>query len=364
MAEQLKERFFTQQSINQMADAIGEYYPPFNKEKFLELIYDPTWKQLELKEKMYHTTKCLHQTLPENYGEAIAVLENAAPDVKGFEAMTLPDFVEQYGLDEDWEVSLHALRVFTRYSSSEFAIRPFLLRDPVRTVEFLLSCAKDQYHGVRRLASEGSRPRLPWAMALPEFKQDPAPIIPLLEQLKDDPSEIVRRSVANNLNDISKDNPEIALGICEEWYGAGKERDKIVKHACRTLLKAGNKRAMVLFGYCDPTHLKVENLKTQEESIKIGDHQFFLFDLLIPGNEKENNVRLEYAVYYMKANGKHSKKVFKITENKYPPGTHSFKRKQSFKNFSTRKHYAGEHQVGIIINGEEKAKISFNLSEA
>jgi hypothetical protein len=199
-------------------------------------------------------------------------------------------------------------------------------------------------------------------MALPKFKKNPAPILPVLELLKDDPSEDVRRSVANNLNDISKDNPEVTLDICEKWQGQNKNVDAIIKHACRTMLKAGNKRAMILFGFGDPSHMKVDNFKTDKETIAIGQDIRFSFDLMINENKK-CKVRLEYAVYYMKANGKLSKKVFKITENTYKPGKHSFSRKQTFADMSTRKHYPGEHRISIIINGEEKAKISFQLKQ-
>ncbi|MCP4152744.1 MAG: hypothetical protein GY757_33735 [bacterium] len=220
--------------------------------------------------------------------------------------------------------------------------------------------AADKNPKLRRLASECRRPRVPWAMALPKFKKDPAPILPILETLKDDPSEDVRRSVANNINDISKDNPEVALELCEKWTGHSQETDGLIKHACRTMLKAGNKRAMVLFGYCDPAGIKVENLTLDKDKIQLGEALNFFFDITIsaPGKSK---VRLEYTVYFMKANGKLSGKVFKITENDYQQGTHSFKKKHAFVKMSTRKYYTGEHQVSIIINGEEKAKTTLQL---
>lgn len=361
MAEQLKKMFFTRESIGQLAGLLQKAYPEFDADTFQSSIYDDTWDNLELKEKMRHTTLCLGKTLPQSYPEAIAILKKIAPEVKGFEAMTLPDFVEVYG-QEEFERSMDALGEFTRYSSAEFAIRPFLDNVPEKTMKYMEKWATHDEWLVRRLASEGCRPRLPWAMALAKFKKDPSPILPILETLKNDPSEDVRRSVANNLNDISKDNPDIALEIFEKWYGQKKEIDRIVKHACRTLLKAGNKRAMILFGYCDPANISIENLKLTDPSPAIGDKVVFTFDMNI-ADKKESSVRLEYAVDYLKANGKHSKKVFKITENMYQPGIHSFKRSQSFQNMSTRVHYPGQHRIAIIINGEEKAKISFDLRD-
>lgn len=359
MAEQLKTMFLTAESIDALAETILRFYPAFDKERFIGLVFDDQWENKELKQRMHHTAVCLHQTLPPAYPEALEILKEAAPHVKGFEAMALPDFVETYGQDQ-WDLSLPALGHFTRYSSSEFAIRPFLDKDPGKTMEYMMAWAQDENHMVRRLASEGCRPRLPWAMALPKFKKDPRPILPILEILKNDPSETVRRSVANNLNDISKDNPDLTLETCEKWQGQGDNTDRIIKHACRTLLKAGDKRAMVLFGYCNPAKITIANLTLDNPKPKMGDDVHFTFDMIID-EQKNSSVRLEYAVYFMKANGKLAKKVFKITENSYGPGTHSFKRKHWFKNMSTRKHYPGEHRVSVIINGEEKALVSLDL---
>ena len=247
MAERLKDIFFTNSSINKFGDIIKQYYPEFDKEKFLNLIFNDEWKSKELKEKMRHTTICLHKTLPENYKKALAILIEIAPFIKGFEAMSLPDYVEVYGM-ENWDLSLPSLTHFTKYSSSEFAIRPFLAKDPEKVMAYVSEWAEDKNEKVRRFASEGCRSRLPWAMALPKFKKDPSLIIPILEKLKNDDSEFVRRSVANNLNDISKDHPDLVLDISKKWYGKSEKTDRLIKHACRSMLKAGNKRALLLFG--------------------------------------------------------------------------------------------------------------------
>ncbi len=359
MAERLKDMFFTRDSINKFADAIKQHYPSLDKQRFLELMFDKSFESKELLDKMKHTTKCLHDTLPKSYREALEILIKAAPHVKGFEAMALPDYVATYGLNE-WDLSLPALGHFTQYYSSELAIRPFLAKNPEKGMVCMLAWAGDKNPKVRRLASEGCRPRLPWAMALPKFKKDPRPILPILEKLKNDVSEDVRRSVANNLNDISKDNPDLALEICEKWYGESEETDKIVKHACRTLLKAGNIRALAIFGYGDPSLVAVKNLRLDKQVLKIGDFLTFSFDFTVT---KKSRVRLEYAVFYVKAKGQLSKKVFKITEKDYAAGSYSITRKQSFQEQTTRKHYPGTHQISIVVNGEEKAKASFDLKK-
>jgi 3-methyladenine DNA glycosylase AlkC len=359
MAERLKDMFFTEDSINKFADSIEQQYADFDKKRFLKRMFDESFATKELLDKMRHTTECLHETLPESYVMALDILKKAAPHVKGFEAMALPDFVATYGLDE-WDVSMAALGHFTKYYSSELAIRPFLDKDPERGMARMLAWADDNNPKVRRLASEGCRPRLPWAMALPKFKKDPSLILPILEKLKEDSSEDVRRSVANNLNDISKDNPDLALEICERWRGQSEDVDKIVKHACRTLLKAGNKRALAIFGYGDPALIKVKNLSLDKKILIIGDYLTFSFDIHVA---EKSMVRLEYAVYFVKATGKMSKKVFKITEKEYEAGAYSLKRKQTFQEQTTRKHYPGTHEISIVANGEEKAKTAFELKK-
>jgi 3-methyladenine DNA glycosylase AlkC len=361
MPERLKELFFNNESINTFADTIKRFYSQFDKKRFVDLVFDNDWGKRELKEKMRHTTLCLHETLPKPFNEALEILKKAAPYIKGFEAMTLPDYIEVYGID-DWELSLPALGHFTKYASSEFAVRPFLHQDPERVMELMNAWAEDKNAKVRRLASEGCRPRLPWAMALPKFKKDPGLILPILEKLKNDESETVRRSVANNLNDISKDHPQLVLDICEKWYGKNKHTDAVIKHACRTMLKAGDKRALMLFGYGNPASIQLSQLKLDKKELFIGDDLHASFELTIKEN-KACKVRLEYGVYFMKANGKWSRKVFKIAENTYKPGKHTFSRKHSFMDMSTRQHYPGTHQISIIVNGEELGKTSFELKK-
>jgi len=360
MAELLKDRFMTDESLNEFSSIITKYFPEFNTSTFLADVQDENWKGLELKEKMRHITKCLHKQLPDSYAKAVEVLKKAAYEVKGFESMCLPDYVELYGLEE-WDVSLPAMHHFTQFSSSEFAIRPYLIKDIEKTMEFMSSCANDDKKNVRRFASEGCRPRLPWAMAVHALKKDPSLILLVLEKLKDDESEFVRRSVANNLNDISKDHPDIVLKIAEEWLGYSENRDKLVKHALRTLLKAGNSKAMILFGFGDPVNLDIEKFTLGQDSIKIDEESRFNFDLVV--KESDVKVRLEYAVYYQKARGKISKKVFKIGEKKYKEGICAINRKYGFVNQSTRKIYPGKHEIGIVVNGVEKAKASIEVVE-
>lgn len=361
MAERLKDRFFSEKFIVNLGKAILKVNPDFDQSAFIGLIYNEGWEDRELKQKMNHTSKSLAATLPKDYPEALRILCEVAPNFQGFDAMVFPDFVENYGL-EDWDISLQALAKFTKLCSSEFAIRPFLAKDPERGMDQMLKWAKEKNPHLRRLASEGCRPRLPWAMALSTFKKDPGPIIPIMETLKDDPSEYVRMSVANNLNDISKDHPDLVLDTCEQWYGQSKNTDWIVKRACRTLLKAGNTRALLLFGFGDPGPVLIKGPDFDKQSLPIGDDLRFTFTMSLEQRESYR-IRLEYRVYFTKANGKLAGKVFQIREAIFKPGSHTISRKHSFKDLSTRKHYPGEHQISIIVNGEEKVKGHFMLLE-
>ncbi|MDJ0838509.1 MAG: DNA alkylation repair protein [Acidobacteriota bacterium] len=358
MAEPLK-NVYSSAFIDRLAGAVATVWRPFDKTRFTNLVFDEDWPARELKDRMQHIAVCLNACLPRSYREALHILNRTAPAFGGFEAMFFPAFVETYGL-YDWEASLPALAHLTRFSSSEFAVRPFIKADTPRMMAQMTRWAEDENLHVRRLASEGCRPRLPWAVALPQFKADPSPVLPVLERLKADPEEYVRRSVANNLNDIAKDHPVLVLDIAERWLGSNRKTDRVVKHACRSLLKAGNPRAMRLFGFGDPAAVTVTTPRLDKERVPIGATLGFRFNLCLGGNRPEK-LRVEYAVDYLKAGGKHNRKVFKIGEKIYPPGETEVARNQSFQQRTTRKHYPGPHFLAVIINGVEKTRIPFEV---
>ncbi|HJX38453.1 MAG TPA: DNA alkylation repair protein [Anaerolineae bacterium] len=360
MPEKLKDLFFTASFIAELAEALHRVCPDFDGDRLSNLVFDASWESRELKERMRHVTECLHETLDREYPEALEILIEIAPSFSGFDTMVFPDYVQCYGL-EHWDLSLPALAFFTPLCSSEYAIRPFLDRDPQRAMEALYTWAEDENPHLRRLASEGCRPRLPWGMALPQFKKDPSPILPVLEKLKDDPSEYVRKSVANNLNEISKDHPQLVLDICERWYGHSANTDWIVKHACRGLLKAGNRRAMHLFGLAETENLSVLNLTLDRHTLSIGEELPFTFELRVD-TAGPCLARLEYSVQYARPEGKVSRKMFQIKEQTFEPGTHSVSRKLSLVDQSTRQHHPGQHQVSIIVNGVEMASSGFELT--
>lgn len=359
MPEKLKDILFPPEKVKYFAETIRKYYPEFDSEGFFSAVCDSAWPGRELKEKMRHTTLCLHRFLPPDYEKAVGILLKTVPDIRGFEAIVLPDYAEVYGL-EFWDISLPALGEFTKCGSSEFGIRSFLNKDLKGAMEFMYRWAGSDDFRVRRFSSEGCRPGLPWAMAVPALKKDPSPILPILEKLKNDPEEFVRKSVANNLNDISKNQPKLVLDICERWYGENENTDWIVKHACRTLLKQGNTRAMLLFGFANPEKMEVKNLDVSAPVAKIGDEVSFRFDLHL-NTAKKQKVRIEYITHYVKANGKTSPKVFQIKEVELKPGIHEVAKKHSFADMSTRKHYPGTHTFEVVVNGIKKAAVKVEL---
>ncbi len=359
MAEKLKNLFFTRATLAQLAEAIAQADAGFDRAQFLALVFDDNWEAKELKARLRHAAICLGQTLPKSYTQALKILKQVAPQSRGFDGMIFPEFVEVHGL-ADWERSLPALEFFTRFGSAELAVRPFLDRDPERALAYVRMWAESADHHVRRLASEGCRPRLPWAMALPKFKADPSPILPVLEKLKDDASDYVRKSVANNLNDISKDHPERMIEICERWFGHSPRADWIVKHACRGLLKARHDRALKLFGFGDSGQVEVTNLKLEKKRLPIGADLTFMFELQVSG-DGERKLRLEYVIDFVKANGKTSKKVFQLSEKSYHAGVYPLRKKHATADLTTRKHYPGTHQLAVVVNGKEVAATTFDL---
>ena len=359
MPAKLKDRFFQDPFFRSLASEIEEVCPRFDTVRFFRLLYDEQWPERELKQRLRHVSEVLGQTLPADYREAIEVLKIIEGRFDGFEHLLFADFVERFGVD-DYEASIPALELFTR-SSAEFAIRPFIRRYPDRTMAQMLAWARSDDKNVRRLATEGCRPRLPWGAALADFKNDPTPILPILHNLKDDPSEYVRRSVANNLNDISKDHPDLALGVAEGWLTETPTSRKLVKHALRGLLKQGHPRALELFGLGNATGLAVSGLQVDPVRIPIGGAAAFRFELTVAG-EKSRNVRLEYVIDYVKARGQTSPKVFHIRElEATSPSTHNIKRKLSFLDRTTRKHYPGQHHITVVVNGRRRAAVPFLL---
>jgi len=362
MAEPLK-AMYNETFLRAFIDIVRKAYPAFDGEAFVRLTLGAGWNELELKGRMRRISESLRAKLPVEYESALGILEEIADECPGFPYLFFPDFVERYGL-EHWDRSIAALEKFTMMSSSEFAVRPFLILDQPRMMAQMLRWSGHPNEHVRRLASEGCRPRLPWAVALPALKRDPGPIWPILERLKADPSEYVRRSVANNLNDISKDHPTKVLEVARAWKGNNEETDWIVRHGCRGLLRAADSEIMALFGIVPLPEIQVREWTVSPTAVMIGESVEFRYILQLPKGEPIK-LRLELAVYFPRSTGKIYRKLFKLSE-KIAAGGSLLQggRAFSFKDLSTRRHYAGLHRMALILNGQEVAAADVQLCSA
>ena len=280
--------------------------------------------------------------------------------ISGWAIMPMADYVGIYG-DDHFDLSMILFKALTKRFSSEFGIRYFLLREPDKTVAVMRNWAEDDDKHVRRLASEGIRPRLPWAMQLPVYIENPEPVIELLEMLKDDPDEYVRRSVANNLNDIAKDHPDRVVEIAAAWMvGAKKERKQLIRHACRTLIKQGNKKVLQLFGYAAPA-LRQVAIEVQTPIVEFGSA--LEFSLCMHSTiDREQPLIIDYVIHHQKANGKTSAKVFKwSTKTLAANQSLQLNRRHSIKKITTRVYYAGLHRVEVMVNGVSLGAVDFQL---
>jgi len=357
MPEPLKD-LYSKDLIHSIAYEFKKQFSKFDKKVFTQEVLSDGWVNLELKDRMRRIAAVLGNNLPSNYPEAIKILLPVSEKFSGLEHMFFPEFVERFGL-EHFEISMNALEHVTSGSSSEFAVRPFITKFPKETMKQMAKWSRSKNKHVRRLASEGCRPRLPWSMALPKYKQNPKPVLDIIENLIDDESLYVRRSVANNFNDISKDNPHLVVEIAQKYLGQSNNIDWVIKHACRGLLKQGDKNVLSLFGYSDAKHILLKKFKV-DEKVRLGEKLNFEFQL----NSKMKTLgklRIEFAVDFMKKNGKTSSKIFKISEGVYPQANKLITKYFSFKKISTRKYYIGKHAISIVINGNKVAKKSFEL---
>ena len=365
MPELMKDRYYNYNTIHELAMRINAVYPIFPADDFIAGIMDETWDALALKARMRRITINLGKYLPSNYEHALGILNMAIAfypvGIVDSGLLYFPDFVEMYGQDEcHWALSMAALERYTRYSTAEFAVRPFIIKHEAKMMAQMAAWAEHDNEHVRRLASEGCRPALPWGKALASFKKDPSPVIRILERLKADPSSYVRKSVANNLNDISKTHPDLIAELAKAWYGTSEYTDWIVRHGCRTLLKKRNRDALAIFGFADVGCVNINNFSLNAESVYIGEDMAFSFQIEA---QKETRVRLEYGIDYVKANGNRTRKIFKISEPSLRENEkRSYTKTLSFADTSSRKHYPGIHSLTLIVNGVEQGTLNFEVS--
>ncbi len=356
-------------SIRHIAGLIAQVDPDFDAEVFIRMGCEGL-EALELKARVKHVIGALRSELPQSPAAAVAVLVATGeiwvrePNTEGkpsFAVWPLIDFVGDHGLS-DFEGSMAALRRLTHLFSAEFAVRPFIIADPEKALTIMAGWCSDSDEHVRRLVSEGTRPRLPWGQRLRDFVKDPQPVFTLIEGLQDDPAEYVRRSVANNLNDIAKDHPEAVLDVCEVWAkDPSPERTWVIKRSTRSLVKDGHPRALKLLGFDPQAKLQVQGLSVEMARVQVGESLPFSFEIH-SASSKVQALVVDYAMHHVKKDGKLSPKVFKLkTLDLGGEQVLRIDKKHSFKKVTTRVYYPGRHMIEILINGQPRGQVEFEV---
>jgi len=356
-----------------IAEQIITVWPAFEAEDFVRdsLV---GYGQLELMDRGRHIARALERHLPPHFPDAISILlqsvRESRPPFDGGSAMApfvyLPhvSFVAQSGL-EHFDQSMQALHLLTQRFTAEFSIRPFIERYPERALALLHTWVSDPSVHVRRLVSEGTRPRLPWAGRLREFQKNPDRVIELLERLKDDPELYVRRSVANNLNDIGRDNPSVLVAVASRWMeNASTERRALVRHALRTLVKAGNRDALQILGFGGKASVQLASASVTPQRVGRGGKVVVEFSLRSTARRVQQ-LLVDLRVHYVKASGTTSAKVFKLRIVGLASGEVStFRKSLSLRDMTTRQHYPGKHIVEAIVNGATIPIGAFTLTKS
>ncbi|HCN58345.1 MAG TPA: DNA alkylation repair protein [Exiguobacterium sp.] len=338
---------------NEWLDRLGK---ALNATDFRKTVQQEDWEELAFKQRVRRIATRLEHHLPAEFEQAATRLETIAPDFPGLPGIVFPDYIEIRAEEGDWDRAILALERLTPHSTSEFAVRRFLLDDQDRFLEVATRWSQSSDEHVRRLASEGTRPRLPWGQMIPSLIADPRPVLPILDALLEDDALYVRKSVANHLNDIAKTNPELVIERLER-LGTHPHTDWILRHASRTLLKQGHRDVLTAFGLVTRGTVTVDEL-TVTPTLPIGGELAFSFHVT---TTEPQILRIEYAIDYVKQRGT-SQKVFRISERQVRE-KESFTKRQSFRNLTTRVHYPGTHQVTILINGEAYATTEFDVTK-
>jgi len=350
-------------------------WPAFDGERFAALA-TAGLEALELKARAMQVCDALEATLPADFGAAADVIEAAlappsesvdlaapgalADGLRGWILWPVGEYIARRG-QEDPERALAALHAITQRFTAEFAIRPFIVRHPQRVFATLQRWASDPSPQVRRLVSEGSRPRLPWGLRLQALVLDPSPTLPLLAALQDDPSEDVRRSVANHLNDIAKDHPDLVVRWLQQHLpGASPARRALLRHASRTLIKQGHPGAMKAWGLGAAWRGEAV-LELTPRRVRLGGELNLTLHLRST-HARPQRLAVDYAVHHVKADGSRTPKVFKGWQIELPPhGTTTCAKRHSLRPVTTRRYHGGEHALSVQINGRTVAEANFTL---
>jgi 3-methyladenine DNA glycosylase AlkC len=361
--------WFNRDLAKRLASDLTRVHADFEAARFVRLALKDL-ETLELKARVATFSAALRVCLPQDLPRALALIVSALPPelgpardgFAGSAAMwPYAHFVEVYGLTHCDE-SLAALYEITKRSTAEFAIRPFIASDPKLVLKVLKTWVHDPNEHVRRLVSEGTRPRLPWGMRLKAFLANPAPIFALLSKLRDDPSEYVRRSVANHLNDMLKEDEAATLRLLASWHQKPKEHTRwILERALRSLVKAGHPEAFRMLGQ-HADDVAIEELAVSPQRVRLGEPCTLRFAVHNRARTKAN-VIVDFAIHFARAGERTGRKVFKLRDLVLAP--HQSIRLQKnlpLRPVTTRKHYAGQHALDVMLNGQVAASTQFYLA--
>lgn len=366
MADALKSQFGIE-IVHRLSAQIGAVHPAFDRRGFeSDSLRD--FESFELLDRGRHLGAALHRHLPADFSDAVDVLLATLPrersptgGMASFFYLPHTEFIRAFGLAH-FADSMRAIHRLTQHFTGEFAIRPFLEQQAAATLNQLAIWLDDPSEHVRRLVSEGTRPRLPWAPRLRAFQQDPTPVLKLLEQLRDDPSLYVRRSVANNLNDVGKDHPASLIATTRRWMeNASEDRRWIVQHALRSSVKRGDLAALAVLGYSGATRVEVLESTIAPRRPCMGAAVTVTVSLRNPSRRAQKAI-VDLIVNFVKAHGGANAKVFKLSAIALAPGEQITLRKTiSLAELSTRRHYPGVHRVELQLNGKASFLGSFTL---
>lgn len=360
---------FNARVVCALADRIAARWPEFDRKGFVGDIA-PALEALGFLERSNLIRDALKKYLPADFPKAAEILvaclgpeldDPGATAWDGFIIWPQCAYVAECGAGH-FDISMRAMYEMTKRLSAECHLRALIEQDFDRAMAELHKWTGDPSPHVRRLVSEGTRPRLPMAGRIRRFQEDPRPVIELLEKLKSDPSDYVRRSVANNMNDISKDNPEIAIATLKKWHSLPDEYARgVARHASRTLVKKGNSEIIEMLGYTTSPNVKLSKISLDPKNAIRGEsvHMSFSITSLSGGPQK---LVVDYALYFMKAGGVRAPKVFKLRNINLPAGEKiKIQKKISLKDTSGRKIYPGEHEVEILVSGKSMKKARFEV---
>lgn len=368
MADPLK-HLISPKTVRDTANAVARAWNRFDKAAFEREVLSAI-DALELMQRGQCIADTLQRHLPQDFPQAATILKAClpAPDskedgdgLKSWALLSFNQYIAAQGRGH-LEISLDLLKALTPHFTAEFGIRPFIAEEQEKALAIISGWVSDENHHVRRLASEGTRPRLPWAMRLPALVKDPAPILPLLEALIDDKEDYVRRSVANSLNDIAKDHPDLVADFVERHaQDASKERLWLLKHASRTLIKKGHGKALANFGFA-PLSDVTATLTLESERVSFPGELAFHVALRNTGSQPRT-VLLDYAIHHSKKDGSLSPKVFKGKSLTLPAGqSMTIAKRHGFRPITTRVYYPGLHRLEIFLNGQSMGQRDFALA--